>query len=189
MCISYERFIGTDLYALLCHFGVNHFDHTLWWLSFLLAFYQDIFHEELEVVSDFTTIEWMLFNLLKSHAIVSFLSKYFLHEIFEIFWKVRATDHFPVFLIDALDGFLTCHKLFPECIFVFCHLEWEESDNESEQDYSHWENICLSAIVLVMSSDFWSHIAHGTTIWLQAVDTFVSSKPEVGEFKVHFLIN
>ena len=40
-----------------------------------------------------------------------------------------------------------------------------------------------------MSSDFWSHVAHGSAIRLQAVDAFVCCEAEVSEFEVHFLVN
>lgn len=51
-------------------------------------------------------------------------------------------------------------------IFGFSCSEGEIADNKGEYDDCHGEDVGLATVVLYTSSDFRSHVAHGTSVFV-----------------------
>ena len=122
-------------------------------------------------------------ELSDSWSFISILVKHFEDEVFEISGERLSSNLLPVLLK------LVVNNKVVEVLILLCLLEWEDALDNDKEDDTGGEDIDLSSIVHFSFFDFWGHIGHGTSIGLELIDLFVSSKSKVSYLKIKVVIN
>lgn len=109
-------------------------------------------------------------------SLATVIMEHFEDEVFEFRGKGLSSDLLPVLLE------LVVKNEVVEVLILLCFFEWEDALDDDEEDDAGRKYVYLPSIILFSFFNFWGHIGHGTSVRLELIYLFVSSKSKIGYF-------